>query len=411
MTNRKLATDIINRLQKAGHQALLAGGCVRDMILNRAAKDYDVATSAHPDEVIGLFKRTIRIGAKFGVVVVLDHDQQVEVATFRTETGYSDRRHPDTVEFASAREDAARRDFTINGMFYDPVSRQLLDFVGGQKDLANGIIRTIGDPRQRFAEDYLRILRAVRFAAQLSFRIEDRTLAAMKELSPNITVISAERIAMELETAFASQGRAQAAAMLVETGLSDAIFPTLAGQDAAFGIAVLGAFAESVDLPLALAALFCAVETKAALDAAAVLKLSNVQKKHIKFLLENREVLLDPDISLAQLRLLAAEPFFWNLYELQHAILTARNIPTRPLGIIKSRLLKLKGKELAPKPLLDGHQLIALGVIPGQMVGLVARQMYIAQLAEQINTPADAEAFVKNRLKKHHSLNHDPLPE
>ncbi|MCD6392697.1 MAG: CCA tRNA nucleotidyltransferase, partial [Planctomycetes bacterium] len=167
MTNREPAIKVIRRLHKAGHEALLAGGCVRDMILNRAAKDYDVATDARPQEVVKLFARTRKIGAKFGVVMVLDRNQQVEVATFRTESGYADGRHPDKVEFATAKADAARRDFTINGMFYDPIEKKILDFVGGQADLARCVIRTIGKPHDRFGEDYLRMLRAVRFSTRL----------------------------------------------------------------------------------------------------------------------------------------------------------------------------------------------------------------------------------------------------
>ncbi len=168
MTNRSLAILIIRRLRSAGHEALLAGGCVRDRLLRRRPKDYDVATSARPDEVRKLFRRTLAIGEQFGVIVVLDRAARVEVATFRSDAAYADGRHPTAVRFTSAREDAARRDFTINALFFDPRSRRTIDYVGGLKDLEKGIIRAVGDPEARFREDHLRMLRAVRFAARLS---------------------------------------------------------------------------------------------------------------------------------------------------------------------------------------------------------------------------------------------------
>ncbi len=154
MTNKQAAIKIIKRLQRNGFQALLAGGCVRDMLLDRRAKDYDVATDARPKDVIRLFKRTLKVGAKFGVVIVLIEGRQVEVATFRTETGYADGRHPGAVAFTTAAEDAGRRDFTINGMFYEPLQKEVIDYVDGQADLRAKIVRTIGRPAERFSEDY-----------------------------------------------------------------------------------------------------------------------------------------------------------------------------------------------------------------------------------------------------------------
>ncbi|MDP7289483.1 MAG: CCA tRNA nucleotidyltransferase, partial [Phycisphaerae bacterium] len=169
---------MLNRLRQAGHEALLAGGCVRDMLLGRPCADYDIATSAAPDEVRGLFRRVLMIGAKFGVVMVIHDNRQIEVATFRSDLSYSDGRRPDGVRFTTARQDAERRDFTINGMFYDPLANEVLDYVGGQEDLKQKIIRTIGSPDRRFAEDYLRMIRAVRFAVRLDFAIDEDTARA-----------------------------------------------------------------------------------------------------------------------------------------------------------------------------------------------------------------------------------------
>jgi tRNA nucleotidyltransferase/poly(A) polymerase len=174
------------------------GGCVRDFLLGRDPQDYDIATSARPEQVEKLFKRTVAVGKKFGVMVVLEDGHQFQVATFRAEADYQDGRHPGQVIFADAEADAQRRDFTVNGLFYDPVTEKTHDWVGGQKDLCAGIIRTIGAPEERFAEDHLRLLRAVRFAARLGFEIEPKTFAAIQTLAPKIRFISAERIRDEL---------------------------------------------------------------------------------------------------------------------------------------------------------------------------------------------------------------------
>ena len=227
MTNKQVAIKVIKRLRRSGFQALLAGGCVRDMLLARRASDYDVATNAQPQNVIGLFKRTLKVGAKFGVVIILIEGRQVEVATFRTETGYADGRHPNVVEFAGAAEDAGRRDFTINGMFYDPLQKEVIDYVNGQADLKSQIVRTIGRPAERFGEDYLRMLRAVRFSTQLGFAIESSTWSAICSNAKKIIKISGERIAIELEGILVNPNRSAGASMLFESGFAEAIFPGL----------------------------------------------------------------------------------------------------------------------------------------------------------------------------------------
>jgi poly(A) polymerase len=246
--NKQAAIEVIRRLQANGFQALLAGGCVRDMLLGRPPKDYDVATDARPDTVVRLFQRTLKVGAKFGVVIVLLHGRQVEVATFRCDTTYSDGRHPDQVVFADAEHDASRRDFTINGMFYDPVNERVIDYVEGRRDLDRRIIRTIGNADERFGEDYLRLLRAIRFATQLSFAIEPETFAAIQRNAPAITRISGERIATELEAILAHPNRALGVSRLFESGLADAIFPGLPSGHAERAVAVLGPLRRRVDL-------------------------------------------------------------------------------------------------------------------------------------------------------------------
>ena len=195
---RATAVEIVRHLQSAGFSAFWVGGCVRDFLLGREPGDYDIATSARPEQVEKLFKRTVAVGKKFGVLVVLEGGHQFQVATYRAEADYRDGRHPEQVTFGDAQADAQRRDFTVNGLFYDPIAEKLHDWVGGEKDLRAKIIRTIGVPEERFAEDHLRLLRTVRFAAQLGFAIEPQTLAAVRKLAPKIELISAERIRDEL---------------------------------------------------------------------------------------------------------------------------------------------------------------------------------------------------------------------
>ncbi len=385
----------------------MAGGCVRDMLLGRRAKDYDVATEAKPKDVIRLFKRTLKVGAKFGVVIVLIDDQQVEVATFRTETGYADGRHPGSVEFSNAAEDASRRDFTINGMFYDPLQKEVIDYVDGQTDLKAGIVRTIGKPSERFGEDYLRMLRAVRFSTQLGFEIEPATWRAIRRSAANIAKISGERIAMELEGILANPNRHAGAAMLIESGLAETIFPSLPRGQAQSAIGILQQLRKKVDFPLALAGFFASDETDSAIRSCRILKLSRNQNKHMKFLLANRGKLLNDKMSLAQLKKILAEPYFQDLYELQRAMQKAKGDGRKaiaPLIRLRRRIKALGDVELQPKPLLNGHDLIRLGATPGPALGQLAEEMYVAQLEGTLRTAEQAGQWAKEWLQKHRAI-------
>ncbi|MBM4104053.1 MAG: CCA tRNA nucleotidyltransferase [Planctomycetes bacterium] len=401
MSNRGGALYVVKCLRQEGFTALFAGGCVRDMLLGRRANDYDVATDAVPEEIIGLFRRTLKIGAKFGVVMVLRDGKQIEVATFRAEGGYADGRHPKTVKFTTAKEDALRRDFTINGMFYDPMGREVLDFVGGREDLKRRMIRTIGTAHERFGEDYLRMLRAVRFAVRLDFEIERKTWEAIRELAGKIVHISAERIAAELEGILTHPNRKRGTQLLCQSGLAIHIFSTMTDDEMIEGVEVIWRLGKRIDWPMALAGWFAAMNMKKALATAEMLKLSGMATKHLRFLLDKRGVLLDGDMSLAELKMLAATPYFWDLYDFQAAIQKARGESLAALAKIKKRVMALKGKNLCPKPLLDGNELIVLGAVPGPMVGRLGREMYVAQLAEEISTAAQAKAWVESWIKKH----------
>jgi poly(A) polymerase len=224
---RATALEIVRHLQTAGFSAFWVGGCVRDFLLGREPGDYDIATSALPEQIEKLFKRTVAVGRKFGVMVVVENGRPFQVATFRAEADYRDGRHPEQVTFGDAEADAQRRDFTVNGLFYDPVAEKLHDWVGGEKDLRAKIIRTIGSPGERFAEDHLRLLRAVRFAAQLGFEIEPQTFAAVRTLAPKIELISAERIRDELIKLFQPPHAARGLVLLRDSGLLPGVLPEL----------------------------------------------------------------------------------------------------------------------------------------------------------------------------------------
>jgi poly(A) polymerase len=224
---KAIAKGIVAHLQKSGSTAFWVGGCVRDFLLGREPEDIDIATNAKPDQVEKLFKRTIAVGKKFGVIIVVEGEHDFQVATFRSEDDYQDGRRPEKVTFCDAKADALRRDFTINALFYDPISDTTHDWVGGEKDLRAKIIRTIGKPEERFGEDHLRLLRAIRFAAQLNFAIEPETFAAVKALAPKIKLISAERIRDELLKLFRPPHAARGLDLFRESGLMEQVLPEL----------------------------------------------------------------------------------------------------------------------------------------------------------------------------------------
>jgi poly(A) polymerase len=395
MTNREAAIQIITRLREAGFEALLAGGCVRDMLLSRKAKDFDVATDARPKDVQKLFRRTLEVGAKFGVVIVMVNSQQVEVATFRTESGYADGRHPEKVAFSNAKEDASRRDFTINGMFYDPLGDEIFDYVDGVVDIEAKVLRTIGDADERFGEDYLRMLRAVRFSAQLDFEIEDNTWKAVCLNSEKITCISGERISMEIETSLTNENRATAAGLLCRSGMAKVIFSGFEGEDADFGIEVLSALPKEVSYMLAMSAFFAGFDIQFAMNKIELLMLSNSQVKQLNFLLENRGVLLDEKISLADLKILLASGYCQELFQLQRAIEKVKGKSLDALEANQERMKLIDAADIEPKPLLNGNELMEMGVGPGPSVGKAAAGMYYAQLDEELKSRDQAVDWVK----------------
>src|SRR5436190_6261470 len=226
-----LAIDIIRELRRIGHEAYLVGGCVRDMVMGLEPADYDIATSAHPEEIMRLFPRTEPIGVQFGVVLVIYRGHPFEVATFRSDEAYVDGRRPTGVVFTDAKTDVLRRDFTINGLLYDPMEEHVIDYVGGRDDIEARIVRAIGDPQKRFEEDKLRMLRAIRFGARLGYSIEPETWAAVRQMASGILQVSSERIREELLRVLTEGQAARGCRMLHESGLLEPILPEVQWSD------------------------------------------------------------------------------------------------------------------------------------------------------------------------------------
>lgn len=410
---RQFAEEVARKLRAAGYEALWAGGCVRDQLLGIQPKDYDVATSAQPDQIRDLFgrRRTLAIGAAFGVITVLGPREagQIDVATFRRDAAYSDGRHPDTVTFTSAEEDARRRDFTINGLFFDPAEQRVIDYVGGQDDLRQKIIRAIGDPKQRFAEDKLRMLRAVRFAARFGFAIEGATLDAIRAHSAELAAVSAERIAAELRLILTHENRAQGVQLLADCGLLDVI----TGELSSIESAVIGDPPKPVPLtwdqmlvvldrlrnpsfPMALAVFVRGLApldeypTDVADALASRWKLSNDEAERTHWLLKNESLIrrasTEPWPKLQ--RVLVAD----GVEELLGYAESVAAILDSSLTEIDfcRRKLALPAEELNPPPLITGDDLKAAGIPAGPLYREILEQVRDEQLEGRLRSRGEA---------------------
>ena len=426
MSEKRLAEAIIERLRAAGQEALLAGGCVRDLLLARPPKDYDVATTAAPDEVLALFPGALAVGAAFGVVVVTDGPAQVEVATFRSDQGYADGRRPDAVTFTDARHDALRRDFTINGMFMDPSSGNVVDYVGGRSDLKAGLVRAIGDARQRFAEDHLRMLRAVRFAAELGFRIEPATAEAIRELAAKVAGVSAERVAAELERLLTAppDGRHVGLQLAADLGLMEVIMPEVTAMRGVRQGPILVApdpyravhpegdvFVHTLlavrelreptwELALAMLLHDIGKPRTAALRegrwtfyghervgedmarrVSSRLRLSALQTRRVTWLVRSHMKLMYADeMREARLKRLMAEEGFEELAELWRADCLASGGSAAPYDALMARYRAMAREDVKPRPLVTGDDLVAMGLEPGPVFREILDDVYDAQL-------------------------------
>ena len=398
----KAVLKVVRTLRADHFEALLAGGCVRDKLLGKVPKDYDVATNAVPDEVRKLFPRTLTIGAKFGVIVVLTGGRQIEVATFRSDTSYEDGRRPEKVVFTDAKHDAERRDFTINGMFYDPVSEKIIDYVGGKKDLQKKTIRAIGNPNERFAEDHLRMLRAIRFAARLDFKINSATWQAIRKHAAKIQKISAERIAAEFEQILTDPNRTRGLQLASDSGLLQFIFPQIPAEQLTAGMSVINQLPKRCSFALALSALLVDCTTKQADDVCRRLKNSNHVRQQVKWLLGHRGKILDAvPLTKGQLKLWLAKPLLEPLLQLNRSYLKATRQSDTKLRRLRRQINELGSEIIAPPRLLNGHDLIRLGAAPGPMVGRLAEELYLAQLENEVKTAEEADTWVKLWLERH----------
>lgn len=412
---REFAVEVVQKLQSAGHQAVWAGGCVRDRLLGKPAKDYDVATSALPGEIRDLFgrRRTLAIGAAFGVITVLGPKGagQIEVATFRNDIGYSDGRHPDAISFSSPEEDAQRRDFTINGLFYDPLAQRLFDYVGGQADLNRGLIRAIGNAAHRFAEDKLRMLRAVRFASSFRFAIEPSTLAAIQVSADTLRAVSAERIAAEMRRMLVHDQRADALRLLHESRLLGEVLPELASiasehdslpphdQASSKWRRILGVLARlsNPSFPLALtAALYetpAAENSNLAKTVGRRWRLANEEIDLIAKVLQTLPLVQRADsIPWPTLQRILISPWFHEVLNLAEAICAEVGADPRSLEFCRDKL-NLPAAELNPLPLISGDDLVHAGLSPGPAFHRVLTEVRNAQLERRIATAQEALAL------------------
>jgi poly(A) polymerase len=445
---REFATTIVQTLRQRGFQACLVGGCVRDLLLGREPRDYDVATDATPKQVMEIFPETYAVGVQFGVVLIpppageraavaseeTSKSSAVEVATFRSDLGYSDGRHPDEVRFSKTpQEDVARRDFTINGMLMDPLSGEVLDFVGGRKDLDAGIIRTIGDPEKRFGEDKLRMLRAVRFAARFEYQIEPATFAAMRDLAEQIRVVSRERVREEL-TRMLTEGHARRAFLLLdESGLLRQVLPEISamkgvqqppefhpeGDVFVHTLLVLENLPNPCPMTLAWGALLhdvgkpptfrvaerirfdghVEVGVKMAEEICARLRFSNDEAEQILALVDNHMRFGQATrMKESTLKKFIRMPRFDEHLALHRAdcLASHRNLATHEF--VRQKREEIPPEKMRPRPLVTGDDLIAAGHRPGPKFREILNAVEDAQLEGRLGSRDAALEFVRREF-------------
>lgn len=393
------AVGIVRALKEAGHVALLCGGCVRDLLLGGEPADFDVATDARPETVVRLFPKTRQVGVQFGVVLVRRRGAWVEVATFRTDAEYLDGRRPSAVTFTDAEHDAQRRDFTVNGMFYDPVAERVIDYVGGRADLAARLIRAIGEPGRRFEEDYLRILRAVRFAARLGFEIEPRTREAMEAHAAKLAQVAPERVRDELARMLAHPRRADAVASLQAHGLLPHLWPGAsweAGQAEA-AVERLRALPPGASFTAALAELVADRPVAEVHGLARALTCSNAERETVAWLVAHQGDLVDPATpTLAELKRLMAGPAFEALLVMTATRQRASSDGEERVARLRQRVAGIPPEAVSPAPLVTGEDVAALGVTPGPVYKRLLDEVYTRQLDEQVWTREEALALLRD---------------
>jgi poly(A) polymerase len=423
-------------LQGGGYSAFWVGGCVRDVLLGREPVDYDIVTSALPEQVEGLFSRTVPVGRKFGVMVVVEAGSQFQVATFRAEADYQDGRHPERVRFGDAKADAQRRDFTINGLFYDPVGKKLLDWVGGEADLRARVLRTVGRPAERFAEDHLRLLRAVRFAAQLDFQIEPETFVALRAGAAEIRGISAERIRDELIKLFRAPHAARGLELLHESGLLEQVLPELVPtltceqspdfhpEGSVFNHlrSMLAHLPPRADTSLPWAVLlhdvakpqtaatapdgtihFYGHERVGAEMAVGILERLRFPRRQIEEIVKAVRCHMQfkdaPRMRKSTLRRLLLRPTFPLELELHRLDCLGSHGRLDIYEFLVRQARELEQQPQLRPPLLTGNDLIALGLKPGPPMGALLGEIREKQLQDELKTPAEARCWAKRQIQ------------
>jgi poly(A) polymerase len=439
------ATSIVRALREKGYSAYLVGGCVRDLLLGREPADYDVATSATPQDVMRLFPRTYAVGAQFGVVLVQvggdgagdkSDSNAIEVATFRSDGAYSDGRHPDRVQFSQeARFDVQRRDFTINGLLLDPVEGEVLDYVGGREDLKRGTIRTIGEAHQRFSEDKLRVLRAVRFAARFGYQIEDQTFRAIRELAPQVHQVSRERVRDEI-LKMLTEGRARRAfELLDQTSLLEQVLPEVKrmqgvkqppqfhpeGDVWIHTLLLLEGLPAGCSRTLALGALLhdvgkpptfrrapdrirfdqhAEIGTRMAEEICGRFRLSNHETEQVAALVANHMRFGDVErMKDSTFKRFVRMPQFDEHLELHRLDCLGSHRSLDLYEFTREKLRKLPPEQIRPEPLITGDDLIAAGLEPGPRFKELLAAVEDAQLDGTIQTKEEALALVRERAK------------
>jgi poly(A) polymerase len=388
------AIDIIRRLREKGHDAYLVGGCVRDMVMNIEPSDYDIATSAPPAEIMKIFPKTSPVGVQFGVVLVMHRGHHFEVATFRSDDAYVDGRRPTGVVFTDAQTDVLRRDFTINGLLYDPVEKRVIDYVSGQADIRDRIVRAIGIPQTRFEEDKLRLLRAIRFGARLGYSIEPETWAAVCRMAPEIKRVSAERIREELSRILTEGRAALGFRLLHESGLLAAILPDVPWSEQLERALEMIPAKAAVDF--AFAVLLHEVPINDVERICQDLKLSGSETNHVIALVKclPRFAMLR-DVSTSELKRFLRVPRFEDHMELARISATAARRDLDAWNFASNMLRKWSSDDIAPAPLMSGDDLIVLGLSPGPLFKEILTRVEDEQLEGRLQTSEQARNFVR----------------
>jgi tRNA nucleotidyltransferase/poly(A) polymerase len=388
------AIEIIRQLRQRGYEAYLVGGCVRDMVMKIEPSDYDIATSAPPDAVMKIFPHTEPIGAQFGVVLVIIRGHPFEVATFRSDEAYVDGRRPSGVVFTDARTDVLRRDFTINGLLYDPMEERLIDYVSGQDDIRDRIVRAIGDPEKRFEEDKLRLLRAMRFGARLGYSIESRTWDAVRKMAPEIKRVSPERIREELSRILTEGQAAVGFQMLHDSGMLPVILPDVVWNEHLERC--LGLLPPNAPVDFAFAILLHDLSPERAGRVCENLRLSTAETQHIVTLIRNRPGFRTlRSLPVSTIKRFLRMPRFEDHLELARICGIASSGPLDDYDFAIEMSRKWTMEELAPPLLVSGDDLIGIGFAPGPLFKEILTRVEDEQLEGRLKTPQQALDFVK----------------